>query len=203
MISPKYPHKAFIYKRSHRSITSIISWITSPGASVLFVLGKEVIVSIILGWFFLFFPKFLMPVEVCIAMIYIFGLPFLDLMFDLFITKITSSHSPVKKCWGFLLPVLSTNFYACWSLHCIDVTFWSFLSGHDAWFIYNKDIFFIFSSQDMLRSSFNVELDASNATWLTNDVAMLSTKTGELLSLTLVYDGRWLYFSLFLFMFLF
>ncbi|KAK9143678.1 hypothetical protein Syun_013078 [Stephania yunnanensis] len=40
------------------------------------------------------------------------------------------------------------------------------------------------------RSSFNVELDAANATWLSHDVAMLSAKTGELLLLTLVYDGR-------------
>lgn len=43
----------------------------------------------------------------------------------------------------------------------------------------------------MPRSSFSVELDAANATWLLNDVAMLSTKTGELLLLTLVYDGRY------------
>ncbi|KAK9292408.1 hypothetical protein L1049_020376 [Liquidambar formosana] len=46
------------------------------------------------------------------------------------------------------------------------------------------------SSQEMPRSSFSVELDAANATWLLNDVAILSTKTGELLLLTLVYDGR-------------
>ncbi|KAJ9679116.1 hypothetical protein PVL29_021139 [Vitis rotundifolia] len=46
------------------------------------------------------------------------------------------------------------------------------------------------NSQEMPRSSFSVELDAANATWLSNDVAMLSTKTGELLLLTLVYDGR-------------
>ncbi|XP_038999549.1 cleavage and polyadenylation specificity factor subunit 1-like isoform X2 [Hibiscus syriacus] len=45
-------------------------------------------------------------------------------------------------------------------------------------------------SQELPRSSFNVELDAANATWLLNDVALLSTKTGELLLLTLVYDGR-------------
>ena len=45
-------------------------------------------------------------------------------------------------------------------------------------------------SQEMPRSSFNVELDAACATWLANDVAMLSSKTGELLLLTLVYDGR-------------
>jgi len=43
----------------------------------------------------------------------------------------------------------------------------------------------------MPRSSFNVELDAANATWLLNDVALLSTKTGELLLLTLIYDGRY------------
>uniref|UniRef100_A0A5B6ZUE1 Cleavage and polyadenylation specificity factor 160 kDa subunit n=2 Tax=Davidia involucrata TaxID=16924 RepID=A0A5B6ZUE1_DAVIN len=46
------------------------------------------------------------------------------------------------------------------------------------------------NSQEMPRSSFNVELDVANATWLSNDVAILSTKTGELLLLTLVYDGR-------------
>ncbi|CAL5185052.1 unnamed protein product [Lathyrus oleraceus] len=46
------------------------------------------------------------------------------------------------------------------------------------------------NSQEMPRSSFNVELDAANATWLLNDVALLSTKTGELLLLTLIYDGR-------------
>lgn len=45
-------------------------------------------------------------------------------------------------------------------------------------------------SQEMPRSNFNVELDAANATWLSHDVAMFSTKTGELLLLTLVYDGR-------------
>lgn len=46
------------------------------------------------------------------------------------------------------------------------------------------------SSQEMSRSSFSVELDAANATWLSNDVAILSTKSGELLLLTLVHDGR-------------
>ncbi|OMO98062.1 cleavage and polyadenylation specificity factor subunit 1-like protein [Corchorus olitorius] len=46
------------------------------------------------------------------------------------------------------------------------------------------------NSPDLPRSSFSVELDAANATWLLNDVALLSTKTGELLLLTLVYDGR-------------
>lgn len=51
----------------------------------------------------------------------------------------------------------------------------------------------------MSRSSFSVELDAANATWLSNDVAMLSTKSGELLLLTLVHDGRYVTFSLLLF----
>ncbi|XP_057952334.1 cleavage and polyadenylation specificity factor subunit 1 isoform X2 [Malania oleifera] len=46
------------------------------------------------------------------------------------------------------------------------------------------------SSQEVPRSSFSLELDAARATWLSNDVAILSTKTGELLLLTLVYDGR-------------
>ncbi|KAL6123334.1 hypothetical protein ACLB2K_075856 [Fragaria x ananassa] len=46
------------------------------------------------------------------------------------------------------------------------------------------------SSPEMPRSSFTVELDAANASWLSNDVVLLSTKTGELLLLTLVYDGR-------------
>ncbi|KAL8091794.1 hypothetical protein AgCh_034160 [Apium graveolens] len=45
-------------------------------------------------------------------------------------------------------------------------------------------------SQETTRSNFCLELDAANATWLSNDVAMLSTKTGELLLLKLVYDGR-------------
>ncbi|XP_009593078.1 cleavage and polyadenylation specificity factor subunit 1 isoform X1 [Nicotiana tabacum] len=54
----------------------------------------------------------------------------------------------------------------------------------------NNFAFFGDSSQEMPRSSFTVELDAANATWLANDVAMLSTKTGELLLLTIMYDGR-------------
>ncbi|XP_018805301.1 cleavage and polyadenylation specificity factor subunit 1-like isoform X2 [Juglans regia] len=49
------------------------------------------------------------------------------------------------------------------------------------------------SSQEMPRSSFSVELDVANATWLLTDVALVSTKTGELLLLTLVYDGRVVY----------
>lgn len=52
------------------------------------------------------------------------------------------------------------------------------------------------ASQEMTRSNFTLELDAANATWLSNDVALLSTKTGELLLLTLVFDGRWVIFIL-------
>ncbi|KAJ3706249.1 hypothetical protein LUZ61_009954 [Rhynchospora tenuis] len=52
-----------------------------------------------------------------------------------------------------------------------------------------------FSSQpdgslEMPKSNFSVELDAANATWLSNNVALFSTKTGDLLLLTLVNDGR-------------
>ncbi|XP_008791964.2 cleavage and polyadenylation specificity factor subunit 1 isoform X2 [Phoenix dactylifera] len=46
------------------------------------------------------------------------------------------------------------------------------------------------NSSEMPKSNINVELDAANATWLSHDVAMFSSKTGELLLLTLVYDGR-------------
>ncbi|KAK1285584.1 Cleavage and polyadenylation specificity factor subunit 1 [Acorus calamus] len=46
------------------------------------------------------------------------------------------------------------------------------------------------NSQDIPRSNFSVELDAANATWLSHDVTIFSTKTGELLLLTLIYDGR-------------
>ncbi|KAK6269984.1 hypothetical protein POUND7_007089 [Theobroma cacao] len=44
--------------------------------------------------------------------------------------------------------------------------------------------------QDLSRSNFSLVLDAANAPWLLNDVALLSTKTGEQLLLTLLYDGR-------------
>lgn len=54
-------------------------------------------------------------------------------------------------------------------------------------------------SQEMPRPGFITELDGANATWLTNDVAMFSTKTGELLLLTLVYDGRLVLFCIFSF----
>lgn len=46
------------------------------------------------------------------------------------------------------------------------------------------------SSQELPASSFSVELDAAHGTWISNDVALLSTKSGELLLLTLIYDGR-------------
>lgn len=46
------------------------------------------------------------------------------------------------------------------------------------------------NSMDIPKSNFTVELDAANATWLSHDVAMFSSKTGELLLLTLVNDGR-------------
>lgn len=55
----------------------------------------------------------------------------------------------------------------------------------------------------MPRSSFTVELDAANASWLSNDVVLLSTKTGELLLLTLVYDGRSIIAILLYIMFMF
>lgn len=46
------------------------------------------------------------------------------------------------------------------------------------------------NSSEMPKSNFTIELDAANATWLSHDVAMFSSKTGELLLLTLVNDGR-------------
>lgn len=89
-------------------------------------------------------------------------------------------------------------FLACWCLHlllhvsCLSF-FWMLESFISKIFLF---FFFLLSSQDMPRSSFNVELDAAHGTWLANDVAMLSTKTGELLSLTLFYDGRLVSFSI-------
>lgn len=64
-------------------------------------------------------------------------------------------------------------------------------------------IAFPHSSPEMPRSGFTVELDAANAAWLTNDVAMFSTKSGELLLLTLVYDGRLVTCFLFIYFFFF
>ncbi|CAH2070334.1 unnamed protein product [Thlaspi arvense] len=46
------------------------------------------------------------------------------------------------------------------------------------------------SSQELPASNFSVELDAAHGTWISNDVALLSSKSGELLLLTLIYDGR-------------
>ncbi|CAN8244624.1 unnamed protein product [Cochlearia groenlandica] len=46
------------------------------------------------------------------------------------------------------------------------------------------------NSQELPASNFSVELDVAHGTWISNDVALLSTKTGELLLLTLIYDGR-------------
>uniref|UniRef100_A0A1D1XMC9 Cleavage and polyadenylation specificity factor 160 kDa subunit n=1 Tax=Anthurium amnicola TaxID=1678845 RepID=A0A1D1XMC9_9ARAE len=46
------------------------------------------------------------------------------------------------------------------------------------------------NSSDIPRAHFCVELDTANAAWLSHDVAIFSTKTGELLLLTLFYDGR-------------
>ncbi|GBG62092.1 hypothetical protein CBR_g28568 [Chara braunii] len=40
------------------------------------------------------------------------------------------------------------------------------------------------------RSTLNVELDAAQATWIANNTALISTKTGDLLLLSMVYDGR-------------
>uniref|UniRef100_A0ACD5YDD5 Uncharacterized protein n=1 Tax=Avena sativa TaxID=4498 RepID=A0ACD5YDD5_AVESA len=45
-------------------------------------------------------------------------------------------------------------------------------------------------SPEIPKINFHVELDAAKATWLSNDIVMFSTKTGEMLLLTVVYDGR-------------
>ncbi|CAN6242631.1 unnamed protein product [Urochloa humidicola] len=45
-------------------------------------------------------------------------------------------------------------------------------------------------SPETLKASFYVELDAAKATWLSHDILMFSTKNGEILLLTVVYDGR-------------
>ncbi|CAN6227184.1 unnamed protein product [Urochloa humidicola] len=45
-------------------------------------------------------------------------------------------------------------------------------------------------SPETLKTSFYVELDAAKATWLSHDILMFSTKNGEILLLTAVYDGR-------------
>ncbi|KQJ81990.1 hypothetical protein BRADI_5g04673v3 [Brachypodium distachyon] len=45
-------------------------------------------------------------------------------------------------------------------------------------------------SPEIHKVNFHVELDAAKATWLSNDIVMFSAKTGEMLLLTVVYDGR-------------
>uniref|UniRef100_A0A0D9ZHW6 Cleavage/polyadenylation specificity factor A subunit C-terminal domain-containing protein n=1 Tax=Oryza glumipatula TaxID=40148 RepID=A0A0D9ZHW6_9ORYZ len=45
-------------------------------------------------------------------------------------------------------------------------------------------------SPEISKSNFQVELDAAKATWLSNDIVMFSSKAGEMLLLTVVYDGR-------------
>uniref|UniRef100_A0A0E0KNE4 Cleavage/polyadenylation specificity factor A subunit C-terminal domain-containing protein n=1 Tax=Oryza punctata TaxID=4537 RepID=A0A0E0KNE4_ORYPU len=45
-------------------------------------------------------------------------------------------------------------------------------------------------SPEIPKSNFQVELDAAKATWLSNDIVMFSSKAGEMLLLTVVYDGR-------------
>ncbi|KAH7436763.1 hypothetical protein KP509_05G035200 [Ceratopteris richardii] len=45
-------------------------------------------------------------------------------------------------------------------------------------------------SGDIPKSKVSVELDAARAAWISHDVALFSTKTGTLLLLSLIYDGR-------------
>ncbi|XP_015691983.2 probable cleavage and polyadenylation specificity factor subunit 1 isoform X3 [Oryza brachyantha] len=45
-------------------------------------------------------------------------------------------------------------------------------------------------SPETPKSNFQVELDAVKATWLSNEIVMFSSKAGEMLLLTVVYDGR-------------
>ncbi|KAF8646672.1 hypothetical protein HU200_065721 [Digitaria exilis] len=45
-------------------------------------------------------------------------------------------------------------------------------------------------SPETLKTSFHVELDVAKATWLSHDIVMFSSKNGEILLLTVVYDGR-------------
>ncbi|KAG8083532.1 hypothetical protein GUJ93_ZPchr0015g6659, partial [Zizania palustris] len=45
-------------------------------------------------------------------------------------------------------------------------------------------------SPEIPKSNFQVELDAAKATWLSHDIVMFSSKDGEMLLLTVVYDGR-------------
>ncbi|KAK3142943.1 hypothetical protein QOZ80_4BG0354660 [Eleusine coracana subsp. coracana] len=45
-------------------------------------------------------------------------------------------------------------------------------------------------SPEIPKTSFHVELDVAKATWLSHDIVMFSSKNGEILLLTVVYDGR-------------
>lgn len=45
-------------------------------------------------------------------------------------------------------------------------------------------------SAEIPKSKIVVELDTAHATWVSDDVALISTKTGNLLFLSLIYDGR-------------
>jgi hypothetical protein len=74
-----------------------------------------------------------------------------------------------------------------------------------AWFCYHKWLFLSFlslhygafmslcqlCSPETLKTIFHVELDAAKATWLSHDIVMFSSKNGEILLLTVVYDGRY------------
>ena len=64
-------------------------------------------------------------------------------------------------------------------------------------FVWILIVFMQSFSLEMPKSNFSVELDAANATWLSNDIALFSVKTGELLLLTLVNNGRHDSFSFF------
>jgi hypothetical protein len=50
-------------------------------------------------------------------------------------------------------------------------------------------------SPEIPKINFHVELDAAKATWLSNDIVMFSTKTGEMMLLTVVYDGRYVNYT--------
>jgi hypothetical protein len=45
-------------------------------------------------------------------------------------------------------------------------------------------------SAEYPKSKLTVELDTAHATWVAHDVALISSKSGMLLYLSLVYEGR-------------
>lgn len=49
---------------------------------------------------------------------------------------------------------------------------------------------FVGYSPEYPKSKLSVELDTAKATWVANDTALISTKTGMLLFLSLVVEGR-------------